>query len=105
LLEHISARVVSPKDRLREQAQRCDDLFLRLERAMRSRLERRHAFVEQWMGKLDALSPLRVLERGYSIVRSEEGSSASVIRSASEIQEGQKLRITFHDGDRAVQAL
>lgn len=102
LLEHVSARVVSPRDRLREQAQRCDDLFMRLERAMRSRLERRHAFVEQWMGKLDALSPLRVLERGYSIVRSDE---SSVIRSASQVQEGQKLRITFHDGECPVQVI
>jgi len=102
LLEHVSARVVSPRDRLREQAQRCDDLLMRLERAMRTRLERRHAFVEQWMGKLDALSPLRVLERGYSIVRSEPGT---VIRSASQVQEGQKLRITFHDGECPVQVV
>jgi exodeoxyribonuclease VII large subunit len=102
LLEHVSARVVSPRDKLREQAQRCDDLFMRLERAMRSRLERRHAFMEQWMGKLDALSPLRVLERGYSIVRTDENS---VIRSASQVQEGQKLRITFHDGDCPVQVI
>jgi exodeoxyribonuclease VII large subunit len=102
LLEHVSARVVSPRDKLREQAQRCDDLFMRLERAMRSRLERRHAFMEQWMGKLDALSPLRVLERGYSIVRSDENS---VIRSASQVQEGQKLRITFHDGECPVQVI
>ncbi len=102
LLEHVSARVVSPRDRLREQAQRCDDLFLRLERAMRTRLERKHAFVEQWMGKLDALSPLRVLERGYSIVRTDENG---VIRSASQVQEGQRLRITFHDGECPVQVI
>jgi exodeoxyribonuclease VII large subunit len=105
LLEHVSARVISPRDRLREQAQRCDDLFMRLERAMRTRLERRRAFMEQWMGKLDALSPLRVLERGYSIVRSDESSGGAVIRSASEVQKGQRLRITFHDGDRPVQVV
>lgn len=106
LLSHIAARVISPKDRLREQAQRLDDLLLRLERAMRTRLERRRATVEQWMGKLGALSPLKVLERGYSIVRAEDPAAfGTVIRSASDIQSGQKLRITFHDGDRQVQAV
>jgi exodeoxyribonuclease VII large subunit len=101
VLSHIAARVVSPRDRLREQAQRCDELFLRLERAFRLKLERRQGVVEQLMGKLDALSPLRVLERGYTLVRGEEGA---VIRSSRQVIEGQILEITFHDGQRTVQA-
>lgn len=107
LLTHLSARVLSPKDRLREQAQRCDESFLRLERAMKSRLERRKLSLEQWMGKLDALSPLRVLERGYAIVR-ETGTNETekrVIRSAMQVQSGQELEIHFHDGRRQVQTL
>ena len=102
LFTQVAARVVSPRDRLREQAQRCDDLALRLERAIRLRMDRRVASLEQLAGKLDALSPLKVLERGYSLVRAESGS---VIRSADEIQTGQKLKVTFHDGDRTVQAV
>ncbi|MGZ3699919.1 MAG: exodeoxyribonuclease VII large subunit, partial [Bdellovibrionota bacterium] len=104
LLAHIQARVVSPRDRLREQAQRCDELSLRLERALRVRLERRRALVEQMMGKLDALSPLRVLERGFTIVRDPAAENA-VIRSAAQLHQGQELQITFHDGQRKVQAL
>ncbi|OFZ22391.1 MAG: hypothetical protein A2X94_00065 [Bdellovibrionales bacterium GWB1_55_8] len=101
LLSHITARVVSPRDRLREQAQRCDELFHRLSRALRVRLDRRRTAIEQLAGKLDALSPLRVLERGYTLVRDGE----NVIRSAAQIHAGQDLKISFHDGDRDVRAL
>ena len=40
--------------------------------------------------KLDALSPLKVLGRGYSIVRKEDGH---VVSSAKEVKSGDKLRI------------
>ena len=50
--------------------------------------------IEQLMGKLDALSPLRVLERGYSIVRDPAGAE-TVIRSAKQVRSGQELQITF----------
>jgi exodeoxyribonuclease VII large subunit len=94
--------VLSPRDRLREQIQRTDELFLRLERAIRVRLEQRRAAVERFAGKLDALSPLRVLERGYSIVKDPQGV---LIKSSRQVGEGQELRITFYDGERTVQAL
>ena len=99
LLTHVSARVVSPRDRLREQAQRVDELSLRLERAFRARLDRRRAEVAQLSGKLEALSPLRVLKRGYSIVHSEDGA---VVKSAVELKQGQSLEIRFHDGKKKV---
>jgi exodeoxyribonuclease VII large subunit len=104
LLSHVAARVLSPKDRLREQSQRCDELFLRLERAFHVRMEKRHSLLGQLTGKLDALSPLRVLERGYSIVRDPVAGDI-VIKSAGQIQAGQELQITFYDGQKAVRAI
>jgi exodeoxyribonuclease VII large subunit len=104
LLQHVAARVVNPRDRLREQAQRCDELFLRLERAFHVRMEKRHSALGQLTGKLDALSPLRVLERGYSIVRNP-ASGDTLIKSAGQIQSGQELQITFYDGQKAVRAI
>ena len=103
LLSHLVARVVSPKDRLREQAQRTDELVLRLERAIQFRLERRRGSLQQFMGKLDALSPLRVLERGYTLVRLP-GSHGQVIKSAHQVNSGEELEITFYDGQRVVRA-
>lgn len=104
LLAHIVARVISPRDRLREQIQRTDELVLRLERAIRVRLERQRATLERSIGKLDALSPLRVLKRGYALVR-ESGEKGLVVKSAHQVQSGKELIITFHDGQKVVQTL
>ena len=45
--------------------------------------------------KLDALSPLKVLTRGYAMVQTEEGS---VVRSVGQISENQNINITLNDG-------
>jgi exodeoxyribonuclease VII large subunit len=103
LLAHVAARVVSPKDRLREQAQKVDELQLRLERSLNAHLERKKNQIEQLAGKLDALSPLRVLKRGYTLVR--DPSNGSVLKSAEEIHPGQELKITFYDGQRTARAI
>lgn len=106
VFSHLAARVVSPKDRLREQIQRTDEWMLRLERAMRTCIERRRHVLQRYMSQLDALSPLRVLERGYTIVRCKgNGQNELVIKSAQQLQPGGEYQITFHDGQRAVQAL
>lgn len=103
LLSHIAARVVSPRDRLREQAQRVDELQLRLERSFQAQLERKRNLLNQLAGKLDALSPLRVLKRGYTLVR--DSSDGAVLKSAEEIRSGQELKITFYDGQRIARAI
>lgn len=45
--------------------------------------------------KLDALSPLKVLSRGYSITQNDDGD---VIHSATQINIGDKIRIRLEDG-------
>jgi exodeoxyribonuclease VII large subunit len=45
--------------------------------------------------KLDALSPLKVLSRGYAITQKEDGA---VIRSTKDIAPGDRLVITLADG-------
>jgi len=47
--------------------------------------------------QLDALSPLRVLERGYAIALHE--STGRAVRSQSEVKEGDRLRIRVSDGE------
>ncbi|MEK6705952.1 MAG: exodeoxyribonuclease VII large subunit [Bdellovibrionota bacterium] len=104
LLSHIAARLISPRDRLREQMQKCDELWLRLGRALKTQIDRRNLMLERLAGKLDALSPLKVLERGYSIVRDSVRGS-EIIRSAAQISSGQELEITFYDGKKGVRAI
>ena len=46
--------------------------------------------------KLEALSPLSVLSRGYSFVSDTEGK---IQKSAKDVSQGKKIRIGFFDGD------
>ncbi|TNF60984.1 MAG: exodeoxyribonuclease VII large subunit [Deltaproteobacteria bacterium] len=58
--------------------------------------EARAAYAEL-CAQLDALSPLRVLERGYAIAMHE--STGRAIHSKSEVKEGDRLRIRVSDGE------
>lgn len=49
----------------------------------------------QFAGKLDALSPLSVLCRGYSVVRNNENE---IVKSARDLTIGENLQIKFNDG-------
>jgi len=102
MLGHLSARLVNPIDRIREQMQRCDELINRMERAVFSVLERKKLALAQWAGKLESLSPLRVLERGYSILRKENGT---VVRSPKDVTSREKVTVVLHDGQVQAQIL
>jgi exodeoxyribonuclease VII large subunit len=56
---------------------------------------RRRAFAGL-LGKLDALSPLAVLERGYSLTRTPEGH---VITEAAEVKPGDEVRVRLLRGE------
>lgn len=96
LISHLSARVVNPLDRLREQMQRVDEWTLRLERAAHHVVDRRKLAFGQLTGKLEALSPLKVLERGYAIARNEQGQ---VLRRRSDAKPGESFSVVFTDGE------
>ncbi|MBP9989507.1 MAG: exodeoxyribonuclease VII large subunit [Ruminococcus sp.] len=46
--------------------------------------------------KLDALSPMKVMSRGYSIVRTKDG----VITQAEQLKKGDRLTVVFSDGEK-----
>ena len=53
------------------------------------------------IAKLDALSPLKTLTRGYSIVENDE----KVIKSVKEIKKDDELQVRFHDGSTKVKVM
>jgi exodeoxyribonuclease VII large subunit len=97
ILLGLSGRLKSPKDRLREKAQRLDDLSLSLERSIRLILERKRSALERAGGRLHALSPLQVLSRGYALVSAGEGGR--LVRSAVQARGESSLSLRFHDGE------
>jgi exodeoxyribonuclease VII large subunit len=103
ILEALSARLKSPKDRLREQIQRLDEIELGLRRAIQLLMERKKMALERLAGKLHALSPLQVLSRGYALVQRKEGDGAgAVVRNSASLKKGDSLVLRFSDGSVGV---
>lgn len=76
-----------------------DYLQKRLLAASNQRLGTKRQQFIRLTAKLDAMSPLKVLSRGYSIVKDEKGS---VVKSCADVVVGQAVEIALSDG--AVQA-
>lgn len=89
--ELASKRVLqSPVNYIDDKRILVDHLNSRLVSAGTLRLEKcRRVFAEK-AAKLDALSPLKVLGRGYSIARKQDGG---VIKSAADVKSGDKIKI------------
>jgi exodeoxyribonuclease VII large subunit len=57
-------------------------------------VERRRARLEHAAGRLRALSPGATLDRGYAIVRTDDG----LVRSATDVSTGQRIGVAVADG-------
>jgi exodeoxyribonuclease VII large subunit len=85
-----------PLERLREQERRLDDLEVRLGRAVQQRLVQALQRLEGQAARLEALSPLRVLQRGYSLTRTER--QQIIVRRRDQVRPGERLVTTVGDG-------
>jgi len=84
---------------VRRQRERLVALQLTLRGRGRPMVREARARYAELCAQLDALSPLRVLERGYAIALHE--STGRAIRSQSEVKEGDRLRVRVSDGEFA----
>ena len=98
-LESLKGKLRSPREKLDWQRQRCDDLFRRLNLGIDRLIQTDKAQLGAFSGRLDSLSPVRTLARGYSVVRRDE----VIIRRADELVVGDLLKIDFSEG--AVKAM
>jgi exodeoxyribonuclease VII large subunit len=81
--------------RIGDERQRIDDLARTLETALNRRISDRKNLVNALAGRVSALSPKSVLDRGYSVVFSSQGG---VVRRGSEVSTGDRLRLQFAEG-------
>ncbi len=70
----------------------------RLTTATRATLLRRQARLDQISGKLQALSPLNILERGYALVFDVEGN---LVKDAAQVQPGEEVHARLARGEIA----
>jgi exodeoxyribonuclease VII large subunit len=89
-------RLSDPGRKLREHQQQLDEISVDLVRRFRDRLGRCRDKLARISGRLEALSPLACLERGYSIVH--KLPEERIVKDASTLSAGERLRITFTTG-------
>ncbi|OFN01620.1 exodeoxyribonuclease VII large subunit [Neisseria sp. HMSC055F11] len=70
-----------------------------LSHSFRQLLAQRRQSLTAQTALLEAVSPQQILERGFSVVKNTRGQ---VIRNADALKQGQKLHITFADGETDV---
>ena len=91
-----SARVLSaPTAQFDNRRMELDRMRDRLLAAEERRLSQSRERFVKLTSALDAMSPLRVLTRGYAIAAEPDGRS---VRSVEELRVGQTLRVCFFDG-------
>ena len=89
--------VTHPGHRLRQHGQRLDELELRRRQAMRYRLGALNARADSAALRLNAVSPLATLDRGYAIV--SRAPDDSIIRQASAVETGDDIGIRLAQGE------
>jgi exodeoxyribonuclease VII large subunit len=89
-------RLSDPGRKLREHQQQLDDASLALVRRFHDRLRRCREKLARITARLEALSPLACLERGYSITH--KLPEERIVKDAGTLNVGDRLRITFTTG-------
>ena len=90
-----SAALSSPTGYLEQRQEQLEHLKSRLIAAQNQMLQQKRNRFVSCTAKLDAMSPLKVLSRGYSIVNAEGGA---ILRSVRQTAPKQKISVMLADG-------
>ena len=94
-----SSRVLkSPINYINDRRLQVDYVQHRLTAAFSETVQRKHRRFASLTAKLDAMSPLKVLARGYSMASDGQGT---LLRSVKQIKPGDRLTVRFADGSAA----
>lgn len=85
-----------PMDGIRLREQKLDELGKRAERAVGLQVQNQKQQLRELAAKLESISPLNVLSRGYSIVQTDDGKQ--VVRSATQLKQGDAIVCRFKEG-------
>jgi len=91
-----SRALARPLELVHDRERTIDELADRLRRAIRRQVERARHRVEAIGGTIDALSPLKVLSRGYSLTRCE--ATGEIPRRASDVRIGERIETRLARG-------
>ncbi|MFN2745394.1 MULTISPECIES: exodeoxyribonuclease VII large subunit [Bacillus] len=89
--------MLHPAEQLKQAKRRHEEQTNRLKRNMRVQLKHIHSQFQTVLGKLNALSPLEVMERGYSLTYKEN----ELIKSIEQVEEKDEILVKLNDGTLA----
>ena len=96
LQQLLQSRIMrNPRELVENRRMRLDTAYSELSYQYLQGLTKHQKRFSQLMAKLDALNPMQVLGRGYSIVQNRQGG---VVKSINETEIGQNLNIRLSDG-------
>ena len=85
-----------PRDALARQKQHVQSAVLQLSKVVNQQLKEKVSHTEQTLHLLDAVSPLKILGRGFSVIRD---ANNQVIKSITSVSKGENLRARLTDGE------
>ena len=102
-LEMIKERLRyrSPSMLIDQKIQTVDTLMTSALLSVQRKLDSETARLSSMAARLDALSPLKVMARGYSIVTKDE----KVVASSKALKKGDRITVGFSDGERKCEVL
>ena len=86
----------TPQDKIEEYYLRLDNMTKHMENSFKLKAGENKKTLAELASKLDALSPLKTLTRGYAIPVREDGS---VIRSVKEMKSNDEFSLHLKDGE------
>lgn len=85
----------SPQNMIDDMRQRCDNMLHQAEKSFRLTEAQKRKIMSELCAKLDAMSPLAVLKRGYAIAEDETGG---IIKEVKRLSKGEIFKLTLSDG-------
>lgn len=96
--EKVMASVVfkEPLRKVNDNYQKIDTIIKSLDTLIKTKQEKEKTKYIELVSKLDALSPLKTLYRGYSITE----KNGKVVKSVEELEKGDKVLVRLSDGEK-----
>lgn len=90
-----------PLQDINEKYMKIDMLYKSLTNNMQNIMNSKKIIASKNISKLDALSPLKTLSRGYSIIEKDE----KIVKSIKELNKNDEIKINLSDGKKAAKII
>ena len=98
----MSSRVFKePQREINDRYLKIDSYVKRLENTIRSKQKEEKTKYIELLSKLDALSPLKTLTRGYSLVENND----KIVKSVNDLKIGDIVTIKLKDGQKEAEVI